>query len=343
MPHVSAPDAIMCILARVMRASLRSLNIAAVAAVLSVAASASAEPSPRECIAAADRGQSLQRQHKLIYAREALRTCAATTCPSEVQRACIQWLDSADKAQPTLAFSVTTAGGDDIPDVRVTVDDQPFVSKIMGAAVEIDPGEHTFHFVAPGYEPLTRKVVIVEGEKTRRVKVILDKSAAAKAADKARDDAAPPTETAPPEHASTQATAGVIVLAAGGAAVGVGIAFTIDYVINKTNQNSDALNNYGAGPHATTINNPCMFSGSRVTPTTQDGCSAQNNSQNAEVVMIATYIGGGVTAIVGLSLMLTAHTTPPPGHIAAGGWLSDVHVVPSVTPGQESLMVVGRF
>ncbi len=316
---------------------------AAAAAVLLLAGAASADPTPRECIAAADRGQVLQKQHRLTYAREALRVCAAATCPTEVQRACINWLDAADKAQPTLAFSVTDGAGNDLTDVTVTVDDLPFISKIMGAAVEIDPGEHTFRFTAPGFEPLTRKVVIVEGDKTRRVQVILEKigGAAATAGAHKRGETGPDTGSeskAPTEHSTTQKTAGVIVLAAGGASIGTGVAFTIDYVINKTNLNTDAVNNYGSTKPVT---NPCTVPG-KVTTQTDNGCAAQKNEAIALDTMIATYIAGGVIAIVGVSLMVTAPSSTSTG-AASSAWLRDVELIPSAAPGGGSLLLRGKF
>jgi hypothetical protein len=328
-----------------MRPQLRSLATAAAAfALFFAAAPANADPtSARECIAAADRGQAFQHQHKLLFAREALRICAAPACPTEVQRACIGWLDQADRAQPTLAFSVTDAAGTDLNDVRVTMDGEPFVAKVMGTAVELDPGAHIFRFVAPGYESLTRKVVIVEGEKTRQVHVILEKVGGPAHKPRSADDLpdAPTETTAPVEHSTTQKTAGIIVLAAGGASIGTGIGFLISFVINKTNLSQDMQNNYGQAKGVPGISNPCSFPGGTPNAQTNDGCAAQQNAQLAEDVMIATFIGGGVLSIVGISLMATAPSDrPPPGHVS---WRHDLQLLPSVAPGRESLVLVGWF
>jgi hypothetical protein len=340
-----------------MRALLRHVVASATAAVLTVAFAppASADPNARECIAAADRGQVLQRGHNLTMAREAFRVCAAPSCPAEVQRACIGWLDTADKAQPTLAFNVTDSNNVDIADVHVTVDGNPFVSKLLGTAVEIDPGEHAFRFVAPGYVSLTRKVVIVEGEKMRRVHVVLDKvggntpaPVVGAVAPVPRSASAPPPEAppetrAPPETSTAQKTAGVILLATGSASIATGIGFLIDYVIQETNLNAAAVNNYDT--HSSkTVTNPCETP-TAVNAETQAGCVAQGNAQIAEIVQIGTFSAGGALAIIGISLIATAPSPPPRAYAAAATPKTglDWHLVPTLSPQQTGLMVVGRW
>lgn len=153
--------------------------LAAVAVLLApalVSASGPTGPTTSECVQAADRAQSLQRQSKFIRARNDLRTCASASCPRVVVQQCTNWLEQANEAQPSVVFTAKDGAGGDRSDVHVTVDGDPFTDKLDGTPMEVDPGEHTFTFSVEGRATVTRKVIIAQGEKGRREVVVMSKA-----------------------------------------------------------------------------------------------------------------------------------------------------------------------
>ena len=121
----------------------------------------------RACIDASEQGQASRLHGKLRAAREQLLVCARDTCPTLIAHDCGQWLQEVGASMPTVVISVLDAQGHDVGDVRVWVDGEPFVDKLEGNAVAIDPGSHVLRFQrgdAPSFE---ETVIVREGEKNR--------------------------------------------------------------------------------------------------------------------------------------------------------------------------------
>lgn len=55
----------------------------------------------------------------------------------------------------------------------VTRDDAPLDIAVLGAAIFVDPGEHTVTASAPGYKPFSQTITIAEGE-TKEVPIVLE-------------------------------------------------------------------------------------------------------------------------------------------------------------------------
>jgi hypothetical protein len=147
--------------------------VAGVLAALAFAPDARAEPTKQECVAANDRAQDLRQAGKLRAARQELAVCIATACPGPVREDCAQRLSELDAAQPKLVFSAKDAAGNDLDAVRVTVDGAPFADRLDGAALDADPGEHTFRFETADGAWTEKTLVVSEGEKRRMVPVVL--------------------------------------------------------------------------------------------------------------------------------------------------------------------------
>ena len=128
-----------------------------------------------ECAAAAEESQSLVAKKQLVQARSDLVRCARDTCPSVIKKDCVTWLDDLDKKLPSVVLGAKTPAGDDLSDVTVTINGAPFVTKLDGTAMPIDPGETVFRFTTPGAPPVEKKLVIAEGEKARPLAVVLAK------------------------------------------------------------------------------------------------------------------------------------------------------------------------
>jgi hypothetical protein len=177
-----------------------------------LAAPAAAEDADRQaCLAAADKGQALLKERKLVDAREALASCARDVCPGLVKRDCTGWLEQAQAAMPTIVVAARDAQGRDVVDGRVVLDAETADRPLDGKALEIDPGPHTIKVLRLGREPVTQSVVVRENEKGRTIVLQLEPLAPPPAP--VRADVAPPPSTpaiAPLVLAGVGLTAGAV-------------------------------------------------------------------------------------------------------------------------------------
>jgi hypothetical protein len=132
-----------------------------------------------ECASAAERAQTDREVHHLRTARQELLRCARATCPSAVRVDCSTWLDQVSASLPTLALHARNDRGEDLVDVTVDLDGERVATRLDGAAVPVDPGEHVVRFQAPGLVSVEVKVVVVEGDKARPVAAVLSAPLAA--------------------------------------------------------------------------------------------------------------------------------------------------------------------
>lgn len=136
-------------------------------------ASARAQMTKGQCVETNARAQHLRTEGKLSEARELLRKCADPACPIIVRSDCTKRIDEMQSAQPTITFGVKDAAGNDVIAVKVTVDGKPLADKLDGTALPVDPGQHVFTFEIAGQPPLTRTLVVAEGEKERRELIVI--------------------------------------------------------------------------------------------------------------------------------------------------------------------------
>jgi hypothetical protein len=184
------------------------------------------------CIDASDRGQTLRIDRHLREASDAFAQCARAACPDEVRTKCGEWLDQTQRALPTIVFVVKDGLGNDVTPVRVTMDGLVATESYDGAALAVNPGEHSFRFDWGGNAPATRVFRLVEGEKNRLERVVF-----ATASVEPRRDAGTPTS-----GASAMRTAGVVVAIAGLAGIGAGSAFGIAAISKNDAAHCDAGN-----------------------------------------------------------------------------------------------------
>lgn len=121
------------------------------------------------CTQAYIQGQRLKQEDKLIEAREQLLVCARDSCPASLKKDCTQWAAEVEQSLPTVVIEARDASGSDVIDVRVMVDGKTFLEHIDGKARPINPGVHTFKYQIEDAPPVVSKVVIVAGEKNRRL------------------------------------------------------------------------------------------------------------------------------------------------------------------------------
>jgi hypothetical protein len=140
-----------------------------IAASLAASSLASAgELTKEECLDAHSRGQDAKEQNKLSLARKLFLTCAQPACPALVQGDCARFADDLSRIQPSITFAARDGSGADLPDTTIYVDGVLVVTRLDGAAHDIDPGSHTIKFQNGSREKVIT-VVIGSGEKGRTI------------------------------------------------------------------------------------------------------------------------------------------------------------------------------
>jgi hypothetical protein len=158
----------------------RTTALLAAAAVMTTAAALrAADPTTGDCLAASEKSLALRNEHKLRAARAQLLVCASANCPADIRKECARRVDDVNAAIPTVVFGAKDGVGNDLATVKVTMDGEVITGKLDGTAISLDPGAHTFTFEAAGQPPLTKQIVVREGEKERREMLQLGKAPAA--------------------------------------------------------------------------------------------------------------------------------------------------------------------
>lgn len=153
-------------------ASVLALAIAIGASGLVSSREASAQDATA-CVDAANAVAGLRKAKQLGEARSKLLVCAQEACDTIVRDDCKKWLAEVEAARPSLVFTVKDGNGADLTDVRITANGQPLADRLDGTAVSIDPGEYELSFEAKGVGAAKQRVLVVEGQKSRLIEVVL--------------------------------------------------------------------------------------------------------------------------------------------------------------------------
>jgi serine/threonine-protein kinase len=195
--------------------------------------SLAAEPTKLECVSASENGQALQHEGKLRAARAQFAVCVVEACPGPVRDDCAQHLADVDKASPTVVFVASDASGNERSDVAVTMDGEALLPQLTGRAISLDPGLHTFVFTTARGEVSEKTLVLHEGEKDRRERVVVAFSPTVARVSEAQPSAQSPTEGS----ASNGSTQRVIGLALGGAGVVGLVVGSVMGIVSKSTYN----------------------------------------------------------------------------------------------------------
>ena len=253
-----------------------------------------ADPTTADCLAASDASLRFGNDHKLRAERSQLLVCAAATCPADVRKECLSRVDEVNPQIPTIVFSAKDPKGADLSAVKVTMDGEVLSERLEGTALSIDPGEHSFTFEAAGQPPVTKKLVIVEGQKDRRELVTFGADQPGTGTPMTA-----PSQPALPAPSAESGGAGmgtqkVLALVAGGIGVvglGIGTAFGVVALSKK----SDAQN---------VCPNQCS---------TPDGVDKWNSATSTGNVSTVALIVGGVGIAGAAVLWFTAPRTTASG------------------------------
>jgi hypothetical protein len=205
---------------------------------LALPAVSSAQGTPddkQDCLTASEQGQNQRDDGLYRAARGSFVRCARDVCPKLIAQSCTRWLRELDQDAPTVVLGAKDDQGNDLTDVTVTLDGQPFATVLDGKPVESDAGEHVLRFERSGSVPTEQKLVLRAGEKARLVTVTLRSVMAPAEPQPVKPPTEPQAETPPaPLFSAHHVTAGAFALGAV-AALGVGAVFTV-----ASNQDKDS-------------------------------------------------------------------------------------------------------
>ena len=120
------------------------------------------------CINSSEEGQRVRDEHAYLRARRLFVECAAARCPQVVRDDCTRWLDELQRMQPSVVVVGRDEAGEDVRDVRVTIDGETIAHTLDGRAIPLDPGEHEI-VLEHGAERQSRRVLVISGERERRI------------------------------------------------------------------------------------------------------------------------------------------------------------------------------
>jgi hypothetical protein len=175
------------------------IRIALAACLLVFAADARAQDKS-DCIVAAERGQSLRDEGKLIEAKQSFASCAQPTCPNIVQTDCTRWMEKAAADIPTLLPRARDPNNVDLLDAKFYVDGKLLAESLDGRKVQVNPGTHTIRFEAPGMVANEQRVVVVEGERRDLLVYLRPPTTGARTDPGTTTTPPPPPPDAPPSH-----------------------------------------------------------------------------------------------------------------------------------------------
>ncbi len=147
-------------------ACLSALACAAVLALPAPALAVSAQSAA--CARAAEQGQALRDDGKLMSAREAFAVCLRPECPKVIATECAAWLDDVTARVPSMIVVVKNASGADVADANVRIDGVRHEEAALGRVIVLNPGQHVVRSESGGVV-LEKTVVLREREKGRRV------------------------------------------------------------------------------------------------------------------------------------------------------------------------------
>jgi hypothetical protein len=309
-----------------MRPLLGGTTVACFAAVIAIPSLSSAQGAPddkKECLAAAERGQTERDDGRYRAARESFLTCARDTCPKVILQSCTRWLRELDQDAPTVVLGAKDAQGSDLTDVKVSFDSAPFATLLDGKPVEADAGEHVFRFEREGSVPVEQKLVLRAGERARVVTVVLRSVGAP--TETAEAPTPPEDQNPPPEPLLSTHHVAVGAIGVGAlAAAGTGAALLL-----RSNQDESSA----AALRSGLASNACTHAAQSTTcQSLANKVSAQHHEMTVASVMFVGAAGLAAGAVLAWFLWPPVHSSPAPttGSVAP-------------VPGGAVLQVAGTF
>ena len=157
-----------------------------------------ARPHPHKaCRSAYAGGQKLAHQGQLVRAKKLLRSCAKPKCGAFLEHQCTLQYGQIEAEMPTVVPTATDEAGAPVLDVSLKVDGTALASRLDGRAVPINPGLHEFAFETRDGVVVKMKIMVVHGQRNRRLRVSVKRPAA----QPDRTASSPPEADRPPAGA----------------------------------------------------------------------------------------------------------------------------------------------
>ena len=153
-------------------------TITACGCILLPALAWAADTATTECLTASENSYGFAKENRLLEERAQLLICAAEQCPADVRNDCVQRMDDVNRAIPSIVFEAKDSAGNDLSDVKITMDGAPVAERLDGTAITLDPGKHKFTFEIAGRAPIEKEYVILISQKERRESITVDAAAA---------------------------------------------------------------------------------------------------------------------------------------------------------------------
>jgi hypothetical protein len=121
------------------------------------------------CVDAHSEAQLKRDESDFLAARELFGRCVDMKCPEPIRVECAALLSKLDQSMPSVVLSAQDERGNDVPDVKVEVDDKPYLDALSGRATAVNPGSHRFAFVRPDGSRTSVTALVLEGVKGRAI------------------------------------------------------------------------------------------------------------------------------------------------------------------------------
>lgn len=220
-----------------------------------VSSTASADDRKKVCTDAYAQAQTLRDANKLLEAREQLRTCSQPTCTAFIVKDCTGWLVEIEGRLPRIVLSGKDVRGQPLTDVAVSMDGTPIAPKLDGRSIEVNPGQHTFTFVASDGTKVDQPFTVLEGQKAQVVAASIPTAASVAVAKAEQQKSEPSPASSLPAAANfwtTQRSVGVAVGGVGVAAIAVGSVFGL-LASSKWNSSKSECPAAGCTDHAAAL------------------------------------------------------------------------------------------
>ena len=155
----------------------RTTRFAAVMALATLATCASGRAvfafDKQTCAVAYENAQQLRNKLKLRRAREQLLICGHSSCPGVVTKDCNAWLEEVELDLTSVIFRVRDSRGQELADVRVSMDGEHLRDRLDATSVFVDPGLHVFRFESKGSATIDVRQMLRKGDRDRIIELTL--------------------------------------------------------------------------------------------------------------------------------------------------------------------------
>jgi hypothetical protein len=153
------------------------------AAILLCASAGSSEPAKeaakdakegkRACTVAYKSAQEREHAGHLREARDLWHSCVKPTCSAFIRQECGTKFTQLENDVPSIVPMVVDDAGATHLEVQVKMDGELIASQLDGRAISVEPGTHEFTFSSEKGVFATEKLVLMQGERNRAVRIAL--------------------------------------------------------------------------------------------------------------------------------------------------------------------------